>query len=141
MSWGSVGFLRLLGTSHEELDRRQREADELRAWRLAHDGPPKVFEWTDASDSEGVPMTPPKSPKGDDPDLSIRAWNKRIFADLSRGVEPCDTGFDDYDTWKSHHLSETAPKVLPTSAPLPKPGICKKRRRPATTTTTPTLER
>lgn len=121
-------FQRLLGTSQEELDRRHREADELRAWRLAHDGPPKVFEWTDASDPEdGAPITPPESPKGDSPDLSFRAWQKRIWADLSRGIHDRDTGFNNYETWKSYVLSES------TSTLLPKPEVRKKRRRPITT--------
>ncbi|KAF7508894.1 hypothetical protein GJ744_008603 [Endocarpon pusillum] len=57
---------------------------------------------------------------------------KRFWADLQRGIEPCDTGFDDYETWKSHVLSESALKVSLTFT-LPEPWVCKKRRRPATT--------
>lgn len=136
MPYVSDGFLRMLGTSQEEIDRRHREADELRARRLARDGPPEIFEWTDASFSEdGVPMTPPESPKGDGPDVSTKAWMNRIWADLSRGIEDHDSGFNDYETWKSHVLSESAPKVMSTSTSslFPKLGVSRKRRRPTPT--------
>ena len=135
MSWGSAGFLKMLGTSQEDLDRRQRKADERRAWRLAHYGAPRAFEWTDVSDSEdGALITPPESPRGDGPDLSTKAWMNRFWGDIQRGIEPRDTGFGDYETWKAHVLSGNTSNVVPTSAPLPKPGVCnKRRRRPATT--------
>ena len=132
MSWDRAtddAFNRLLGYSQEELDRFHEKVDELRAWRKAHD-PQSDFEWTESdSEPDGAPITPPDSPKGDSPDLSTKAWIKRKWADLSRGIEPCDSGFDNYETWKSYVLSENTGQILPASAPLQQSSIRKTRRR------------
>ena len=123
---------RLLGYSQEYLDEVHRLADEGRArmgplvrWEMASSSD------SDFSDADHAPLTPPKSPKGDGPNLSQTAWARRVYSDLSIGIESRDTGFDDYEKWRSYTLSEHAKKSAPVSAPLKSRGIRKKRRRPA----------
>ena len=125
-------FRRLLGYSQEYLDEVHKCADEERA-RM---GPPVRWEMASSSDSEfsdadRTPLTPPKSPKGDGPNLSQTAWARRIWSDLSVGIESHDTGFDDYEKWRSYTISEHAKRVVPVSTSLERSGIRKKKRRPA----------
>ena len=74
-------------------------------------------------------MSPPASPRGERPDLSIKAWDRRKWSDLSQGIEARDSGFDNYQTWRSQMMAEHASKVLPTISPPEKPDIRKKQRR------------
>lgn len=95
---------------------------------------PPVFAWTDSdsdfSDGDRAPLTPPQSPTGDGPDLSWKAWTKCKWANMSRGIQPRDSGFAEYETWKSYILSQHPRKVLPALTPLRRPGVRKKRRPP-----------
>ena len=139
MSWNREAydaFHRLLGYSQENLNHVHKAADEYRA-RLDARGPQPPWEPAESdsefSDTDGAPRSPPQSPKGDGPDLSMVAWDRRKWSDLSLGIEPRDSGFDNFETWRCHVLSEHAQKVLPTSTSLQKSGVRKKPRRPAVT--------
>ena len=136
MSWDRAAddaFKRLLGYSQERLDRIHKAADERRAMLEARDPQPS-FEWVDSDsdfdDADRALLSPPPSPKGDGPDLSITAWDRRKWSDLARGIETRDSGFDNFETWRCHVISEHAQKVLPISTPSKKSGV-RKNRRPA----------
>ena len=126
-------FRVLLGESQERLDEIHKLADEYRA-RI---GPPVRWEPGSSDsdlDTDHVPLTPPESPKREDhfsngPDLSIKAWNRRKWSDLSIGIETRDSGFDDFETWRAHVISEYHAKALPIPTSIHKTGVCKKRRR------------
>ena len=75
-------------------------------------------------------LWPPQSPKGDGPDLSQKAWARRIYSDLSIGIQTDETGFNNFETWRSHTISEHAKRVVPDSTSLEKSGIRKRQRRP-----------
>ena len=126
-------FSRLLGCSQEYLDEVHRRADEGRA-RL---GPLVRWEPASSSDSESdddhTPLTPPKSPKGDGPDLSRKAWSRRLYSDASIGIESYETGFNNYEKWRSYMISEHAKRVVPVSTSLEKSGVRKRKRRSAVT--------
>lgn len=112
------------GRSQEYLDRVHENADSLRAF-LAARGPPPIWyplsdSDTEFSDADGAPMSPPPSPK--EPrdenvlDLSEKAWVRRKWIDLSQGIEARDSGFNNYETWRNHMISEHAKRNLPSPA-------------------------
>lgn len=115
---------KLLGYSQDYLDCVHKDADELRASIQARDFQPVWYPCdsdSDLEDIDGAPMSPPQSPKDDVLDISVRAWDRRKWSDLARGIEPKDTGFDKFHTWRSHVISEHMQNVLPTSTSLQKP--------------------
>lgn len=121
---------RLFGESQENLDRLHKDAEEVRA-RIEARGPPPIWypcdSDSDLEDTNGAPMSPPQSPKDDNVlDISVKAWDRRIWTDLSQGIEPRDTGFNKFETWRSHMISEHAKRILPTFTSLQKPEVIKK---------------
>lgn len=121
---------RLLGYSQDYLDRVHKDADELRA-KIEARGPPPIWypcdSDSDFEDNSGAPMSPPQSPKDENVlDISAKAWHRRKWIDLSQGIEPRDTGFNNFETWRSHVISEHAKKPLPTSTLLKKSEVIKK---------------
>ena len=122
-------FHRLLGFSQERLDCIHELADRYPRACLERTYEPAESD-TDSSD-DGAPLSPPPSPRGRGPGLSVKAWTRRINADRARGIRVWDTGFDDYAKWRSQMKSEHAHKALSTSSLLRKPGVRKKQRRPA----------
>ena len=121
-------FNRLLGHSQEYLDRVHELADRYPRPNLERTYEPAESD-TDSSDN-GAPLSPPPSPRGRGPDLSRKAWARRINADNRRGLGPWDTGFDDYAKWRSEMKLEHARKVLSTSNLLRKSGVRRKQRAP-----------
>lgn len=118
------------GYSQEYLDSVNKGADELRAIIEAR-GPPPIWYPCDSDsefeDTNGAPMSPPQSPKDEDVlDISAKAWDRRIWTDLCKGIEPRHTGFDNFETWRSHMIAEHAKKNPPTSTSLRKPDVIKK---------------
>ena len=119
------------GYSQEYLDRVHEDADKLRAI-IAARGPPPIWypcdSDSDFEDTNGAPISPPQSPKDEDVlDISVRAWDRRVWSDLSQGIEPRDTGFNNFETWRSHMISEHAKKrILPNSTSMKKPDVIKK---------------
>ena len=112
------------GDSQEYLDRVREHAESLRAV-IAARGPPPIWyppsdSDTEFSDADRAPMSPPPSPKQPKDenvlDLSEKAWDRRIWIDLSRGIEPRDTGFNNYEKWRTHMISEHAKRNLPSPA-------------------------
>ena len=113
----SDAFHRLLGYSQEYLDRIHKLADERRAsFRLHKDFQPICYPYdsdSDFEDDDGAPMTPPRSPKEVKMiDVSESAWNRRKLSDLARGIEPRDSGFDNYHLWQSYVVSEQYEKAM-----------------------------
>lgn len=107
------GLMRLLGVSQEYIDSTKKGAEEIRAWRRANRGPtPEFYYESSDTDFGDAPLSPPKSPppqvKGDDPDLSRNAWKTHVLRDLGRCIGNIETGFADYEVWKTHILSEHA---------------------------------
>ena len=88
---------RLLGYSQEDLDYVHNAAEA----RLAARGPQPFWEPassdSDFSDTGATLLTPPSSPKGDGPDLSMKAWDRRKWSDLAQGIELDDSGFHNYE--------------------------------------------
>lgn len=117
----------LLGWSQEYLDEVHDAADAIIAAR----GPQPFWEPassdSDFSDSGGNLLTPPGSPKGDGLDLSMKAWDRRKWSDLARGIELGDSGFHNYKTWRSHIISEHETKVLSTVISSQRSGVRKKK--------------
>lgn len=117
---------RLLGYSQDYLDGVRKGADELRTRIEARDPQPTWYPCDSDSDLEnidGAPMSPPQSPKDGVPDISVRAWDRRKWSDLARGIEPRDTGFDKFHTWRSYVISQNIQdeNVLPSSTSFQKP--------------------
>lgn len=129
-------FLRLLGHTQEDLDSGHEVADEYRA-KLAARGTQPPYEPaesdSDFDDAHFAPLSPPPSPRSEGPDLSEGAWGRRRLADLARGIEPKDSGFDSYETWRSQMIAEHAQKVLPTPTPSQKSRVRRRDRRPTVT--------
>ena len=119
------------GVSQEFLDKVHEHAEKLRAVIEAR-GPPPIWHPFDDTDSEfddvdGAPMSPPPSPKDENVlDLSRNAWIRRKYIDLSQRIFPEDTGFDKYETWRSHEISEHAKRNPPPSTSSGKPDVIKK---------------
>ena len=132
MAWtreADDAFHRLLGYSQEYLDYTHKFADGYRAHVQARQAQFPPWEWASSDsdlETDNVPPTPPESPKGDGPNLSVSAWERRIWTDRARGVESRETGFNDFDKWRAHVISEHQ-KALPASTPVHKPGERKKR--------------
>ena len=124
-------FNRLLGHSQEYLDRVHELADRYPRPNLERTYEPAESD-TDSSDN-GAPLSPPPSPRGRGPDLSRKAWARRINADHARGIHVWDTGLDDYAKWRSQMKSEHAHKVSSTFSLLRKSGVRKNQRRSAIT--------
>ena len=134
MSWDRAAydaFDRQLGYSQEYLDRVHKGAEEYRAvldargsqlWEPAESD-------TDLDDAHLAPLSPPPSPRGDRPDLSEGAWGRRILADLSRGIEVRDSGFDNFEKWRSQMISEHVQKILPTPCPSKKSNVRRRQCR------------
>ena len=105
MSWDRAAadaFDILRGYTQEYLDEVHKRADDYRAFLDAR-GPQPPWEPaesdSDFSEPDGAPLSPPTSPKSEGPDLSKGAWGRRMLADLARGIETRDSGFDKYETW------------------------------------------
>lgn len=135
MAWDRAAhdaFNLMLGESQERIDLVHKIADEFRAAREAQ-GPQRDWEGPGSDSDSDAPITPPQSPRreGDGPDISWRAWDRRKWVDISRGIEPKDTGFDKYETWRVHMLSEHAKKVVPKPISPPVSEVSKSGRRPA----------
>lgn len=113
----SDAFDRLLGYSQTYLDRVHKAAKEYRDMLDAR-GPQPPWEPaesdSDFSDAAGAPPSPPPSPRPEGPNLSRGAWSRRILADLAKRIEPRDSGFDNYDRWRSQMMSEYSQKVPST---------------------------
>jgi len=103
MSWDRAAhdaFHRLLGYTQEYLDAVHKGADEYRAMLDAR-GPQLPYEPASSDseydDSHLAPLSPPPSPRREEPDLSESAWLRWRPADLARGIEPKDS----YEKWRS----------------------------------------
>lgn len=112
------------GRSQEYLDELHRVAEKYRTIFEAR-GPPPIWyppsdSGTEFEDADGAPMSPPSSPRQPRDenvlDLSEKAWERRVWIDISQGIEPRDTGFIQYETWRSHMISEHAMNIMPSPA-------------------------
>lgn len=125
----------IFGHSQEYLDKVHEHADRIRAVIEAR-GPPPIWHPFEDSDSEfddveGAPMSPPPSPKDENVlDLSEKAWIRRKYIDLSQRIFPEDTGFDKYETWRSHEISEHAKRNPPPATSSGKPDVIQKPSSP-----------
>ena len=121
------------GYAQEYLDHVHKLSDEYRAAVYPRGVQPVWEPVSSDSDysSDRAPLSPPASPRGEGPDLSRTAWDRRKWSDLSQGIETRDSGFDSYQKWRSQMMAEHASKVLPTLSSLEKPDVRKKQRRPA----------
>ena len=92
----SNAWLGLFGKSQDYIDEINRARDDYRA-KHADDSQP-LWEGpeteTESEDVDGAPLSPPASPKGDGPDLSFKAYRRRMWLDLSRGLPSEDCAFE-----------------------------------------------
>lgn len=110
-------FQRLLGVSQEYLDDIHKHVDEYRALH-ANDPPPVLWDGpgsdSESEDADGAPPSPPPSPRGDGLDLSSKAYERRIWNDVSRGLSCDQCAFGSYEKWRYNMISEHQ-KALPLS--------------------------
>ncbi|MCJ1474816.1 hypothetical protein MMC13_003476 [Lambiella insularis] len=122
-------FSRMLGYSQEYLDDINKHVDDYQA-RHANDPPTPLWEGpsdTESEDADGAPLSPPPSPRNDGLDLSLKAYDRRVWSDLARGLRSEDCGFGGYEKWRSHTIQEHSQRSLPVSNQLHKSGIRKHR--------------
>ena len=121
----------LLGYSPEYINNVRHHTNVLRRVLDAR-GPPPVYQLA-SSDSEysddGALPSPPKSPKHDGPDLSTKAWHSRKWGDRSLGIEPKDSGFDNFQYWQSTVKAEHAAKTSTTFGSSSKSDVATRKCR------------
>jgi hypothetical protein len=125
---------RLLGYSQEWLDRVYEGAEE---WRKFYEsqGPQPSYEVLD-SDTESdddAPLSPPLSDDSNGPDLSTRAWGRRVRADVRRrGILYEESDFyKRRPSWIAPHrpvqLSALASTSSPSTPSSSSPRVSKKQ--------------
>ena len=122
-AWG-----RMCGYSQGYLDEVNKNVDDYRA-RHANDPPQPPWEGpgsdTESEDADGAPLSPPPSPRGAGLDLSLKAYDRRLWSDLARGLPSKECAFGGYEKWRSHMISEHAQKALLPSTSLHESGVRK----------------
>lgn len=121
-----------LGFSLATIESTHNYADRYKQYYAARDPAPECpLVLSDSGSDDGALPSPPVSSKGDGPDLSERAWRSRKWADIARGIDPRESGFDHIQFWRSTMRAQHTVKGLTTSSLSKKSAEPEKQRGPA----------